>query len=263
MIVGGRQMVGVYFSGTGNTRYCVEKFCKEYDNMCRAISIEDDSVLQLIKENHIIVLGYPVYFSNLPKIVRDFINNNKELFNGKKVFIIATMGLFSGDGTGVSARLLKKYGVEVIGGLHLKMPDCIGDEKALKKSLEKNQALVKSAENKICMSVEALKNGNPTKEGISTLYHLAGLFGQRLWFYNKTKNYSNKIKINHSKCIGCGICENICPMKNLYVVDNKAQGREKCTMCYRCVSNCPKEAITLLGKKVYEQSRIEKYTTNP
>ena len=30
-------------------------------------------------------------------------------------------------------------------------------------------------------------------------------------------------------------------------------------MCYRCISNCPQQAITLLGKKLYEQCKIEKY----
>jgi ferredoxin len=33
----------------------------------------------------------------------------------------------------------------------------------------------------------------------------------------------------------------------------------QCTMCYRCINNCPKQAMTLLGKMVVEQSVIEKY----
>ena len=36
-----------------------------------------------------------------------------------------------------------------VGGLHLKMPDSIGDEKALKRPLEKNKALVREVEIKI------------------------------------------------------------------------------------------------------------------
>ena len=59
------------------------------------------------------------------------------------------MGLFSGDGAGCSARLFKKYGANIIGGLHLKMPNCIGDVKALKKSLEENKLVVKKANIKI------------------------------------------------------------------------------------------------------------------
>ena len=36
----------------------------------------------------------------------------------------------------------------------------------------------------------------------------------------------------------------------------------KCTMCYRCFSNCPKQAITIIGKQVYEQSKFEKYESS-
>ena len=69
-------------------------------------------------------------YSTVPKILRDFIIENKELWNSKKVFVIATMGLFSGDGAEILGRLLQQYGAELLGGLHLKMPDSIGDEKA-------------------------------------------------------------------------------------------------------------------------------------
>ncbi len=33
-------MVGIYFSGTGNSKYAAELFCKEYDNESRTYSIE-------------------------------------------------------------------------------------------------------------------------------------------------------------------------------------------------------------------------------
>lgn len=32
-----------------------------------------------------------------------------------------------------------------------------------------------------------------------------------------------------------------------------------CTMCYRCISACPAQAITLIGKEVVEQICIEKF----
>lgn len=73
------------------------------------------------------------------------------------------MGLFSGDGAGILARLLTKQGTIVIGGLHLKMPDSIGDEKALKRTLAQNQELVRRAEQKIEISVQKLRNGHPHK----------------------------------------------------------------------------------------------------
>lgn len=252
-------MVGLYFSGTGNTKHCIEQFVNEIDCAARCISIEASDAIAKIQKNDTIILAYPIYFSNLPKIMRDFILKNHTAFQGKNIFIIATMGLFSGDGAGLSARLLKKQGASIMGGLHLKMPDCIGDEKALKKTLEQNRQLVKAAEAKIKEAAHKLMSNTPTQEGIGILYHMAGLFGQRLWFYNKTKNYSNKLKINADKCIGCGACVQLCPLENIEIADKKAQANGKCTMCYRCVSNCPKQAMTLLGKTLYEQCKIEKY----
>lgn len=252
-------MLGVYFSGTGNTAYCVEQFVKKSQPLGKTMSIEDSGIIDAIKANSLIVFGYPIYFSNLPKIVKDFIDENKEIFKNKDIYIISTMGLFSGDGTGCSARLFKKYGANIIGGLHLKMPDCIGDEKALKKSNEENIKLVQNAVIKIENAVENLKSGKATTEGLNILYHCAGLFGQRLWFYNKTKNYTNKVKINEDKCVGCGKCIELCPMKNLELYNGKVESKSRCTMCYRCLSNCPKQAITILGKQVYEQCKIEKY----
>ena len=169
------------------------------------------------------------------------------------------MGLFSGDGTGCSARLLKRYGANIIGGLHLKMPDCIGDVKLLKKSIKRNKAIIKQADLKIKRTVINIKKGKYSKEGLHFLNHITGLFGQRLWFYNKTLKLKDKLNIDYNKCISCGKCSINCPTKNLEMIDNKPIPQGNCTSCYRCINNCPKCAITLIGSKVYEQSKIEKY----
>jgi Formate hydrogenlyase subunit 6/NADH:ubiquinone oxidoreductase 23 kD subunit (chain I) len=252
-------MVGIYFSGTGNTEHCIKQFVKNYDEAASAISIEDASAIPAIRNNDLIIFAYPVYYSNLPKIVRDFMEENKKLFKNKKIFIIATMGLFSGDGAGCSARIFRKYGANVIGGLHLKMPDCIGDVKLLKKSLEKNKRIVTDAEKKINNAVMNFKKGKLKHDGINIIDHIAGLFCQRLWFYHKTRKYSDQLKINQLKCIGCGMCSKKCPMDNLEIRNGVVKTKGLCTMCYRCISNCPKQAITLIGKEVYEQCKIERY----
>ena len=252
-------MTGIYFSGTGNTKFCVDKFLKEYNHINNSFSIEDKETLGKIKNDNEIVIGYPVQYSNIPKILRDYIVHNWHIWKGKNIFIIATMGLFSGDGAGILARLLKKYDAIIMGGLHLKMPDSICDEKVLKRSFEENKKIVMKAEEKICKSVYNIKNGKPPQEGLGIVHHLAGLFGQRLYFFRKTQKYTDKLKINSLNCIGCGLCEKLCPMGNIVVKNGIAVSDNKCTMCYRCISKCPKQAITLLGKKVIEQNDISSY----
>ncbi len=251
-------MTGLYFSGTGNTKHCVEEFIRCFDMQNKAFSIETPEIEQLLAGEDTIVFGYPTHFSNAPKMVRDFILSRKELFRGKKIFIIATMGLFSGDGAGCSARIFRKCGAEIVGGLHLKMPDCIGDNKLLKKSLEENQGLVRQADKKIHFAVQRLKDGKALREGLNIFYHIAGLFGQRLWFYGQTLSYKDKPNIDTDKCTVCGLCVKNCPMKNLEKTDAKIIHQKQCTMCYRCVSHCPVQAITILGKKVHEQYLFDK-----
>ena len=252
-------MIGIYFSGTGNSRYALELFLKEYDNDSVLFSIEDKNLIEHINNYDEIVFSYPVQYSAVPKILSDFIHSNSSLWKGKKVFIIATMALFSGDGAGVLGRLLKQYGATITGGLHLQMPDSIADEKVLKRSLKKNTQLVKRANRKVVKAVAHIKDGKYPKEGLGLLSRLAGFLSQRLWFGYRTEKYSDKLKIDADKCIGCSKCVKICPTENISMKDSKAIGKDKCTMCYRCVNACPKQAITLLGKTVIVQTSVEKY----
>ncbi len=252
-------MIGIYFSGTGNTKYCIKKFLSVYDSTANIVALENAAAANEIAQHQDIVLAYPIYYSNLPKIVRDFITENSGIWEGKRIFIIATMGLFSGDGAGLSARLLKKYGAQILGGLHINMPDCICDVKTLKRTYPKNKQIVERANEKLILAAQKLKEGKPTQEGLGFFYHLAGLFGQRLYFFNKTRQYSDKLKIDTSACIGCGKCVTVCPMNNLTLCHDKAAAGDRCTMCYRCINQCTQKAITLLGAEVIAQHTVKDF----
>lgn len=252
-------MIGIYFSGTGNTKHCMELLVSKVDEEAECVSLTDPQAIEKIRDNETIYLGYPTQFSNMPYAVREFIKSNRDIWRGKKFFCLSTMGAFSGDGAGCSARLLKKYGATILGGLHVKMPDSVCDSKLLKKSLEENQTIIQNADHKIDRISQGIKEGHYPAEGITFWAHLCGLFGQRLWFYNQTTGYTDKIKISDA-CIQCGKCVSVCPMKNLKIKDNKVIANKYCTMCYNCISQCPRKAITLLGEKVVEQCRFEHYS---
>ncbi len=250
-------MNAVYLSGTGNTKHVTELLFKEIGAKGTLVPIESNDVDEALKDDELI-LAYPTQFSNIPYLVRDFINRHSDIWKGKKIFLITTMGLFAGDGTGCAARILKKYGAVITGGLQIVMPDSIGDCKALKKTHEQNKDIIGKADKRIIEAASRMRAGKYPKEGLSFASHLAGLFGQRLWFYNKTTGYTDKLKIDPVKCIGCGLCAKNCPTKNIRIEEGKAVSSDQCTMCYRCVDFCPKQAITLLGKTLHEQPTYEK-----
>lgn len=249
----------LYFSGTGNTKYCVTLLSSRLGIQETPCPLEKEEAAEMLRSHDALILAYPIQYSNLPDIVRTFIEKNRECWQGKQVFLMATMGLFSGDGTGVAARLLKKYGAVVQGGVHIRMPDSVADVKTLIKPEKKNRKLVAAAGEKVRWTAEEMKQGKMPRQGLGVFSHLLGLFGQRLYFFNAAKKYKNALKINTEKCIGCGKCAACCPRENLFMREKMPHQKGNCTMCYRCISGCPAQAITLLGKEVIEQIRIENF----
>ena len=45
------------------------------------------------------------------------------------------------------------------------------------------------------------------------------------------------------RCIGCGICERVCPMANITLVDGKPVFRDRCAYCFACFHFCPQQAL--------------------
>lgn len=254
-------MTGIYLSGTGNTEHCIKKFLHLMDPAARVVRMEDSAAREALAGDREIVLGYPTQFSNAPRMVRDFITENADLFDGKIVFLLVTMGAFAGDVTGCAARILRKEGARVIGAMQIKMPDSVCDSRFLKKTREENVRIIKEADQKIEQAVKEIRKDHYPREGLSFVDHVKGLFGQRLWYSSRTRNYSDRLKIS-SACIGCGLCVRECPMHNL--IQGGGPGTRpvpsgRCTMCYRCISRCPVQAITCVGKNVIEQTRYEKF----
>lgn len=250
---------GIYLSGTGNTKHCMERLLSLVDRHAKAIPMESPEAVEALRSHDRIFLGYPTQFSDVPMMVKDFIRKNKKLWKGKHVICIATMGAFSGDGAGCSARILKKCGAIIDGGIHLRMPDSVCDHKALKKTDDENAAIIRKTDTRIEKIAQGITNGKYPRNGLNIFSRIAGFCAQRLWWGKKTRTYSDELKIDSTKCIGCGICANVCPMHNIKLSDGKPIPNAACTMCYRCISLCPGKAITLLGKEVVEQCRFEKY----
>lgn len=58
------------------------------------------------------------------------------------------------------------------------------------------------------------------------------------------KNVST-LKLQSDKCIGCGICTQVCPHDVFIVKDKKAiiTDKDNCMECGACAKNCPVGAI--------------------
>ena len=56
-------MIGIYLSGTGNTKHCIEKLMELLDHSAQVIPIEGKETANLLAQHDFVVLAYPVQFS--------------------------------------------------------------------------------------------------------------------------------------------------------------------------------------------------------
>lgn len=245
-------MLTLYFSGTGNTKYIAKYFLNMME--CQHYSIEESvDFINLICTNDTITFCYPIYGSCVPLIMREFVTKYKSYLNGKKIIIFCTQLLFSGDGARVFTDLLKGISYTVIYAEHFNMPNNICNFFLVPiASEDKANKYIINAEHKINIVCENIKKGIIKKRGFNIFSKYLGLFCQRLYFHSFEKKAKKDVKIT-ADCIVCAKCIEICPMKNLKLLDNRIEQNGNCTLCYRCVNMCPRKAIT-----VFIHSKVKK-----
>ncbi len=52
----------------------------------------------------------------------------------------------------------------------------------------------------------------------------------------------------NNDCISCGICRDICPAKNITLVNGTPVFHHQCESCMACIQHCPKRAINYENK---------------
>ena len=233
-------MIMFYFSGTGNSKYIADLFCSNMNAACHSIE-ENVDFKKLIIAEETIGFCYPIYFSRVPRIMREFVAKYMNLLKNKKLIVFCTQQILSGDGARAFTDLFERGYIEVIYAEHFFMPSNIWPVETntvkIKQSFEKAERKIQG----LCHNIE---NGIHRKRGFNIVSRALGLIQAPLALpIERTAN--NSVRINEN-CTNCELCVSICPMSNLALENKSIKHNHNCTVCYRCVNKCPQKAITVV-----------------
>lgn len=224
-------MTVLYFSSTGNNLYVAKQLGdKKYDIPSLIASdtydFEDDSI----------GIVFPIYGLCVPPFIEEFIR--KISVKCDYLFAIATYGFFSGAACGQLSKMQTRNGRKF---------DYINK--------------LKMAENCITFSDMAKQQGDSDKQQDAIALIIGDINNKKKYicrdsFLGKTmtrqhmKNYefptgvgiTDQIKIDE-KCVGCGVCEKLCPMNNIKIENGTPCFNKNCVSCGACIQNCPNNAI--------------------
>jgi ferredoxin len=244
-------MIVLYFSGTGNSKYVAELFAENKNAECYSIE-ENLDFETLLNLHETIAFSYPIYFSRVPRILREFVAEYIDLFKNKKLIIFCTQWILSGDGTRAFAALFPPGYVDVIYSEHFFMPNNVNNFLILPiaddRKIEKYKQRTKRKMEIVCRNIN---NNIIKKRGFNLASRALGLVQASMVKSAERKGRSAVIIDND--CNQCGLCAKICPMKNFQNYTNispltkeeirKIVPLKNCTLCYRCINKCPQKAI--------------------
>ncbi|MFW9829100.1 MAG: EFR1 family ferrodoxin [Candidatus Thorarchaeota archaeon] len=230
-----------FFTGTGNSLKIAKDIAKELLNS------ELIPIAKIWKLNNLEVKSkkvgfiFPLYYSGLPKIVYDFISK-LNFSNVNYFFAVITS---AGDINELPLQQIEKILIArkktLNAGFYITMPNnyIIGYDID---SQKKQQELFEKATNQVHDICEIVKN---EENNLNQEFFLRDV--KRSARFNKDFRDnvmgSDKSFYADEKCTSCGICEIVCPVRNIVLLDGIPQWNHKCQQCLACINFCPEESI--------------------
>jgi ferredoxin len=230
-----------FFSGTGNTLLVVKRMSEVFQSKGHEVHLKriEKSMPDNVNIDCTIGLGFPVAVLSTYDLVWKFIKELPDV-DGTEIFMVDTLGGYSGGIVGPLKSILESKGYKTIGACEIVMPlniFYIQDSTVNTKKVE--EGLLK-AEN---YALSLLNN--ESKWGHFPLLPEVMRFISKMGIRLTATSVHQKIlkfKVDKSRCDKCGICGDICPSNNIKMGEYPLIGNS-CEYCMRCVSMCPFNAL--------------------
>ena len=249
----------LYYSATGNTEFIARQIAARLDDPCvdllERIRTGD---LTPIRSRKPFVICSPVYVCEMPQFLTDFLRDVK-LSGNRKVYFVFTSGGYAGIAGPLAKQLIKHKNKVYMGHAEFRMPRnyLISEHYPMLTPDENRERILESYE-RIPEVVDRIRTRRKLKaRHVFLLEILITILFHPVWTKYRQPSrpfYATK------KCVGCGKCEQLCPLNNIVMLYGKPAWKKNCAHCMACIENCPVDAIEYgdrtQGKERY---RISKY----
>lgn len=230
----------LYFSGTGNSEYTAKRLAKELQDETASLfqKIRSHDFGGLSSEKPWVIVT-PTYGWRIPRIVQEWMSNTK--FSGARdIYFVMTCGGSIGNAASYVEKLCSGKGLSFRGCIPVIMPEnyiALFEAPAHEEALE----IIGRAEPVIDETARLIKNRETYAQPAVTLKDRlsSGIVNDIYYpvFIHAKKFYATE------KCTSCGLCERVCPLNNISIVDGKAVWGDHCTHCMACICRCPAGAV--------------------
>ncbi|WP_055665762.1 EFR1 family ferrodoxin [Desnuesiella massiliensis] len=234
-----------YFTATGNSLYVAKRLCKniacsEYMPMIKAINNNELTV-----EAEAVGFVFPLYCAGLPEIVERFIKSLN--IKAKYIFAVATRGITKGCAMEQIHNILQSKGLALNFNHYITMPSNYVRMYNIRSDY-KNRNIICEAEKTMMDVAKKISLREEVEVNTSILNKVVSRTWHRSW-KEKVHNADEKF-YSDSKCVSCTLCEKICPVGNVKMINGKPQWNHNCQDCMACVHACPEKAIQIGGATI-------------
>lgn len=240
-----------YFSGTGNTRWAAREVAKATGEGLVYIPdvIGGDCHFNLRPDER---LGFvfPIHGWRPPVLVLKFISKLEINFSGHYCYALVTAGDSIGKAMDYLSRALFEKGMHVDSCFSLIMPESyVGLPFMDVDTKQKEKAKKDKASSDLRRYIDVILK---REKGVSdvVLGPLPGFFSGPVGsFFVKHLITDRPFHVDTTKCISCGMCEKVCPVHDITLVERSGKDvpswnhNGECLTCFTCYHHCPVKAI--------------------